>query len=133
MPWHSGLSVGIELIDEQHKELFRRADMLFEAGRKGQAKEYIGELMAFLDGYTKQHFKEEEAYMLRVGFPEYEEHKKIHAGFIQKLQELRKEYDASGGNLTVIVSANQLVIDWLTRHVSNMDRRIGEFVRKQGS
>lgn len=48
MPWHPGLSVGIELIDEQHKELFRRADMLFEAGRKGQAKEYIGELMAFL-------------------------------------------------------------------------------------
>ena len=49
MPWHPSLSVGIEHIDEQHKEWFNRAERLFDAGKKGQAKEYIGELLEFLD------------------------------------------------------------------------------------
>ncbi len=130
MPWHPSLSVGIDLIDDQHKELFRRADMLFEAGRKGQAKEHVGELLEFLDSYTKQHFKDEEEYMASIGYPGLEEQKRAHAAFVRQLQELRQKYDASGGNLTVIISANQLVINWLTKHVSNVDRKIGEFLHR---
>lgn len=130
MPWHPSLSVGIDLIDDQHKELFRRADMLFEAGRKGQAKEHVGELLEFLDSYTKQHFKDEEEYMASIGYPGLEEQKRAHAAFVRQLQELRQKYDASGGNLTVIISANQLVINWLAKHVSNADRKIGEFLHR---
>ena len=76
MPWHPSLSVGIELIDEQHKEWFKRAEDLFEAGKKGQAKEYIGELLGFLDQYTKKHFADEERYMLSINYPGYDEQKR---------------------------------------------------------
>ena len=127
MPWHPSLSVGIELIDEQHKEWFNRAERLFDAGKKGQAKEYIGELLEFLDSYTKKHFADEERYMRQLNYPGLEEQKKAHAAFIAQLAKLREDYDASGGSISVIINANRIVIDWLTKHISNMDRQIGEF------
>ncbi|HHT41876.1 MAG TPA: hemerythrin family protein [Firmicutes bacterium] len=131
MPWSPSLSVGIELIDEQHKEWFDRAERLFEAGKKGQAKEYIGELLEFLDSYTRKHFADEEKYMAQMGYPGLEEQKKAHASFIAQLAELRQNYDSSGGSISVIINANKIVIDWLTKHISQMDRKIGEFVNKK--
>lgn len=131
MPWSPSLSVGIERIDEQHKEWFDRAERLFEAGKKGQAKEYIGELLEFLDSYTRKHFADEEKYMAQMGYPGLEEQKKAHASFIAQLAELRQNYDSSGGSISVIINANKIVIDWLTKHISQMDRKIGEFVNKK--
>lgn len=77
MPWAPNLSIGVRHIDEQHKTLFEKADMLFEAGKNKQAKEYIGELLEFLDQYTKQHFVDEENYMRSINYPGYEEQKRL--------------------------------------------------------
>jgi len=127
MPWTSNLSVGVKMIDDQHKTWFEKAEKLFEAGKNHQAKEYIGELLAFLDDYTKKHFVDEEKYMLSIHYPEYEAQKKAHAAFISELAKLRKDFEASGGSLLVILNANQMVLDWLTKHILNMDKKIGQY------
>ncbi|NMA02940.1 MAG: hemerythrin family protein [Clostridia bacterium] len=132
MPWSPSLSVGVDMIDEQHKLWFEHAEKLFEAGKNRQAKEYIGELLEFLDIYTKKHFADEEEYMLRIEYPGYDEQKRAHTAFIAQLDKLRKDYHTSGGNITVIINANQLVINWLTKHISNMDKKIGEFAQQKG-
>ncbi|HHY51639.1 MAG TPA: hemerythrin family protein [Clostridiales bacterium] len=132
MPWTPSLSVGVELIDEQHKTWFEKADKLFEAGKNNQAKEYVGELLDFLDSYTKKHFADEEQYMLSIHYPGLEEQKRAHTAFIAELTKLRSQYKESGGNLTVIINANKMVIEWLTKHISNMDKKIGDFVRQKG-
>lgn len=131
MPWHPSLSVGIDLIDEQHREWFSRAEALFEAGKKGQGKEKVGEMLEFLDSYTKKHFADEEKYMLSISYPEYDAQKKAHTAFIAQLQKLRKDYDSSGGSLTTIIGANKMVINWLTTHISNMDKKIGVYAKEQ--
>lgn len=131
MPWHESLSVGIAQIDEQHKEWFRRAENLFEAGKQGKAKEYIGEMLEFLDSYTKKHFADEERYMQQIDYPGLDEQKKAHAAFISQLAKLRDDYESSSGSISVIIAANKIVIDWLTKHISNLDRKIGEFVRSK--
>jgi hemerythrin len=131
MPWTPNLSVGVSHIDEQHKIWFDHAEKLFEAGKNHKAKEYIGELLEFLDNYTKQHFSDEEKYMLSINYPGYAEQKQAHDNFIKRLADLRSEYKTSGGNILVIINANTMVIEWLTKHISNMDKKIGEFVAKQ--
>lgn len=131
MLWTPDLSVGVELIDEQHKALFEKAEQLFEAGKNNRAKEYVGELLRFLDEYTRKHFGDEERYMLSINYPGYNEQKAAHMAFIAKLDDLRKEYDKSGGNLMVILNANRMVLDWLIQHISKMDKEIGEFAKKQ--
>jgi hemerythrin len=131
MPWTPNLSVGVPLIDDQHKKWFENAEKLFEAGKNNQAKEYVGGLLEFLDSYTKKHFADEERYMQSINYPEYASQKKAHDGFIQELTKLRNDYKTSGGNLLVIINANQMVLNWLTSHISNMDKKLGEFAAKK--
>lgn len=126
--WTPNLSVGINSIDQQHKTLFEKANQLFEAGKNNRAKDFIAEMLEFLDSYTKQHFRDEEAYMRSISYPEYEDQKKLHDGFIAALGRLKKEYKESGGNILVILNANQMVVDWLLKHISIEDKKIGVFV-----
>ena len=132
MPWTTALSVGVSQIDDQHKTLFEKAEKLFEAGKNNQAKEYVGELLAFLEDYTKKHFADEERYMLSIGYPGLDEQKRAHIGFVMQLAKIRSDYAASGGNIMVITSANQLMLQWLTRHISDMDKKIGQYAKSIG-
>jgi len=129
--WNKNYEVGVDLIDSQHKKWFEKADQLFEAGKSGKSKEYIIQMFDFLDDYTKTHFRDEEKYMTSINYPELALQKQMHEGFIKKLAELRKDYETAGANLTVILGANQFILDWLTKHISNADKKIGEFARKQ--
>lgn len=130
MPWTPNLSVGITMIDDQHKMWFQKAEALFEAGKNNRAKEYVGELLDFLDDYTKKHFADEEKYMLSIKYPGYQEQKAAHTAFIAQLNKIKSDYNTSGGNLLVILNANQMILDWLTKHISNMDKKIAEFAKK---
>lgn len=125
--WTPNLSVGVTSIDQQHKTLFDKANELFEAGKNNKTKEFISEMLDFLDAYTKQHFQSEEAYMRSINYPGYNDQKKLHTDFIAALANLKKEYDASGGNIIVILNANQMVVDWLLKHISIEDKKIGTF------
>lgn len=127
--WTPDLSVGVENIDSQHKIWFDKADQLFEAGKSGKSKEYIAQMFDFLDDYTKQHFRDEEAYMAKIKYPGIEEQKNLHKNFITELTKLKKDYQESGGNISLIINANQMIINWLTQHISSMDKKIGVFAK----
>jgi hemerythrin-like metal-binding domain len=129
MLWTENLSVGVEAIDEQHKKLFEMTEQLFEAGKKNMAMGFIVELLDFLDDYTKKHFSDEEAYMLKIGYPEYQYQKKAHDEFIHQIKILKKDYESSGGNIVLIINANQILLDWLLKHISKDDKKIGEFAK----
>ncbi len=129
MPWTPNLTVGVVAIDEQHKTLFEKADALFEAGKNRKSAEYIGGLLEFLDLYTKEHFGDEERYMLSIQYPEYEAQKRAHTDFLSRLAKLKEEYKKSGGNILVILEANQMMINWLTQHISGMDKKIGDYAK----
>lgn len=129
MEWTPDLSVGVSMIDEQHKVWFQKANDLFDAGQKHQAKEFIGELLDFLDDYTKKHFHDEEQYMMRIHYPEFNAQKQAHTAFIEQLNKLKKDYSESGCNILVIINADQLVLGWLTSHITNMDKKIGQYAK----
>lgn len=67
--------------------------------------------------------------MMSIHYPGYAEQKQAHTAFIAQLEKLRNEYKSSGGNLLVILNANQMVVDWLTKHISNMDKKIGDYAK----
>jgi len=125
--WTPSLSVGVDFIDEQHKGLFEKASELFEAGQKGKGRDYLLQMFDFLDEYTKTHFRDEEKYMESINYPELDAQKKAHAYFEEELSRLRKDFTESGGNLVLMVKANKMIVDWLTKHISSMDKKIGEY------
>lgn len=129
MGWTEDLSVGVEQIDQQHKIWFDKANQLFDAGKNGKAKEFIAQMLEFLDEYTKMHFRDEEKYMLSIHYPEYDTQKKLHTDFIAELAKLKKDYQESGGNIAVVINANQMVVNWLIHHISTQDKKIGQYAK----
>lgn len=127
--WTPNLSVGVENIDHQHKLLFEKANNLFQAGKQRKGKEVIAEMLDFLEDYTKQHFRDEEAYMAKINYPGLEQQKAAHKNFVAELAKLKEEYQKSGGNIVVIIRANQLIVNWLTKHISTMDKQIGLYAK----
>lgn len=129
MVWTQNLSVGVASIDSQHKMWFDKANALFDACSQGKGRAYISELLDFLTDYTHTHFRDEESYMQKINYPRYSIQKKLHTDFIAQLNNLKKDLNASQGNLAVVISANTLVLNWFTNHISTEDKQIGEFVK----
>jgi len=126
--WNDELSVGVENVDEQHKELFNRFNRLLEACSNGCGKKEIGSLLLFLDEYVQVHFRDEEKLQIAHSFPEYPAHREEHKLFMQKLDEFKKEMLSAGATLSLTIATNTLLIDWLVNHISVMDKKIGEFI-----
>ncbi len=125
--WTPELSVGVDYIDSQHKVWFEKANQLFQAGKEGKAKEVIIEMLDFLDEYTKKHFRDEEEYMAKIKYPDIEKQRSAHNKFVADLAKLKQDFQKSGGNIALIINANQMIVNWLTRHISTMDKQIGVY------
>ncbi len=134
MQWTEDLSVGVEEIDDQHKELFRRINALVDAIRRGECKDVIDGVLKFLEDYAVVHFAEEEAHMVRHRYPEYTLHKAQHAIYLKALMDLKRQAAqprAHGGSYELSVMTNQVVVDWIIAHIANVDKKLGEFLKSR--
>ncbi len=134
MQWNKDLSVGVEKIDEQHRELFEKINNLVAAVKQSVCKYKIGDVIMFLEDYVVFHFGEEEKYMRQFGYPGYQAHKKQHDKFIENFNELKKELPKleggkNPGSYDLSVETNQVVVDWILDHIAKVDRQLGEFLK----
>lgn len=128
--WNEDLAVGIEDIDDQHKELFNRFNKLLDACSSGSGKAEIGSTLLFLDEYVQVHFRDEEKLQVAHAFPDYPAHHEQHRIFVDKLESFKTEMLTTGATLSLTIATNTLLIDWLVNHISRMDRKLGEFLKK---
>ena len=133
MEWTKDLSVGIDMIDNQHKELFSRINDLVDAIKQKTCKYKIGDVVKFLDEYILFHFKEEEEYMQKYQYPEYDSHKARHTEFIENFRELKKELPKleggkNPGSYDLSVETNQVVVDWILDHIAKVDMEFARFL-----
>jgi hemerythrin len=128
--WRDDLLTGVEEIDTQHKELFRRFDDLLNACNEGKGNEEVLRLFTFLDEYVVAHFTAEERIMRLCGYRDYLEHKQEHRGFVRRLEELKRKFRDEGAGLTLVISTNKMMIEWLTRHIDKMDKEIAAYFGK---
>lgn len=131
--WSPALSVGVEPIDEQHRELFRRAHVLVEALKSGHRAE-VGELFEWLGQYASEHFAAEEDFMREVGYPGLAAHRERHEEFRRQLGTLVAEHQRKGATPLVTLELHNWLSDWLRKHVSSEDQELGRFVasRRKG-
>ena len=132
LEWTPALSVGVDEIDAQHRELFRRAGRLLEGIRSGEPQE-LGELVDFLYRYAVEHFGAEEEHMRRTRFPGYARHKAEHDRFISDLLALAREHERSGAGAFLSLKVNQWLTTWLREHVSGTDAELGKFLVRRSA
>ncbi len=125
--WTQALSTGIEEIDEQHRELFRRVDRLLRAAGEGGE---VGPLLAFLREYVVQHFAAEERYMAAQAYPGQASHQAEHRRFADDLAALDADFSGPGAGAEVSARLHRQVADWLRTHILVTDVALGRFVRR---
>jgi hemerythrin len=127
--WREELSLGVDQIDNQHKELLARFDMLLTACKQGKGGEEVLYLLNFLDEYVVVHFGDEEKLQKQSRFPDYESHRLEHQSFIDKLADLKKRIADEGVQIDLVLDTNKLLLDWLIRHISIRDKAVGKHLR----
>ncbi len=80
--WNEGLSVDNEMIDNQHKELFRLIDDFYHGIASKKGKKAMVQVIDRLEKYMHEHFNFEEFKMKMANYPELDAHMKEHKEFI---------------------------------------------------
>lgn len=129
--WNSELSVGVEQIDDQHKELIRIANGLINAISLGRDERILSNVTRKLREYTVFHFASEERLMDEVHYPERGEHANEHA----RLKKHVKDYQRviyKNEELTP-ETVLQFLKEWLLGHILTHDRELARFIHEQKS
>ncbi|HEX2938291.1 MAG TPA: bacteriohemerythrin [Ruminiclostridium sp.] len=130
MKWTDDLSVGVELIDSEHKSLINAINELFDACGKGLGRKKISETLEFMQNYIRTHFSDEEKLQKKCGYPDYSNHCRYHASFIEKVGNYSKRLEEEGANIALVADFNSFVTDWLINHISREDKKIGLYIKQ---
>jgi len=131
IPWSDHYIVGIDSIDEQHRELFRRFNQVCDAVWDGQGKESIRNFLHYLAQYTQEHFGNEETNMRKHGYPAYEAHKKAHDSLVADVSVFVEKYETEDVPADVVVKVISDLGDWTRNHIRLMDQELGRFLQAQ--
>ncbi len=126
--WTPELSVGIELIDAQHRELYARLDHFLATAAAGRVDELL-DLLHFLAGYIEEHFRTEEELMRSSGYPDLDAHVAEHGSFHELFATLVARFARYGDDARVTEFARREVCTWLEAHVCTTDRVLAEWLR----
>lgn len=128
--WKDQYSVGIDIIDEQHKKLFEIGNRAYELLKDEFCVDHydgVVDIINELRDYTKFHFKTEEEYMLKINYSRYFTQKVAHDDFIQKIYEIDFE-QIDEDPKTYAEDLLTFVYEWISYHILQQDKLIPDQV-----
>lgn len=130
MKWQYNYSLNDRQIDEQHIKLIAEVERLRLLVDEGCENALLLETFTVIINYAKEHFIDEERLMRQVGFPEAENQEKMHAEFIEKIDDKllrfrsRKKFEIR--ELFAFLQA------WIENHILVEDRKVADFIARKG-
>jgi len=128
--WRDEYSVGIQEIDEEHKQLVRLINQLNEAIVMGSKRERIEVVFNELTDYTRIHFAVEEALMRIVHYKGYDSHKEIHDDITHQVLAFKEKFN--NGKYQSASELMNFLINWLFNHINQVDKAYVDTFIKAG-
>lgn len=125
--WNPTMSVGVEILDDDHKKLIGMLTVLLEDGVAAKNRDDLVQLLNDLLDYTSVHFTREEDLMDRQGYPDLDAHKAAHRYFVDEVRKLSREYDESN-TMMLRIDLILLLKEWLIEHIQSVDMRYKPFM-----
>lgn len=129
MEWTESLSVGVDAIDSQHKELIKRVNHFYVALKSENGKAETLKVLDFLSSYVVTHFRDEEGLQVKYNYPKYSEHRKMHQDFIETVKDVKTEIQKGGVTTASSTMIAMTVTNWLVNHISIQDKDIGKHIK----
>ncbi|TCL74269.1 hemerythrin [Hydrogenispora ethanolica] len=136
MIWKEKYNLGVPLIDAQHRELFSRVTDFVETLRKPvrweEKVDNVNQTLNFMKDYVVTHFHDEEAYQRKIGYLEFEAHRKIHNDMVEYVVNIAKQYEKEGYQEQLMQQFAGKLLAWLINHVAAEDQKIASFAKAKG-
>ena len=131
LEWDDCLSVGVDLIDEQHRAWIERFNKVVGAISERRGANEVSKTLGFLVDYTEEHFGTEEARMAETGYPETEEHLDRHNDIRLTLNGLVDDFREEGPTEELAGDVETFLGNWLIKHIREVDMKLGAFLSAQ--
>ncbi|MDH5637383.1 MAG: bacteriohemerythrin [Nitrospinota bacterium] len=128
--WDGKYTLGIKAIDEQHKKLFDLINKLEKSVREGNSRAMVAKVLDDLLHYTVTHFSDEERVLLENNYSEYEFHLSEHNDLLAQVREFKNNHDA--GKSVITMELMGFLVNWLTNHINQTDRKYVPFLESKG-
>ncbi len=118
---------GIDLVDEEHKELFRIIGEVSQVINNDFIPDKYDEIVSLLEqlkNYTKFHFSDEEKYMESIQYEGLPAQRRAHDAFVNRLEEMNLEQIDEHQQET-LEELMVFLTEWLVNHILYMDKKIG--------
>lgn len=117
----SRLSVGIEIIDTQHKKWVSIMNELDEAILSMKGPKLLEKTFEEMVSYVHYHFAEEEKLMAERAYADLDEHKRIHGIFKEHIEQYQKDFQS--GDLVLCSQVMRTLKRWLEDHIMVEDKK----------
>lgn len=127
--WDNDLSVGVDVIDNDHKKLFsllRLLKVTIKAGKKSENKT-TEKLLSDLFVHADLHFNREETLMKVCGYPHYENHRQVHNMIRVQLKHYLDSY-ADFPSILNLELLQSFIETWLVDHIGSMDKQYSSWM-----
>jgi hemerythrin len=129
--WGESLSVGVGLIDEQHRKWIERLNEVESAIKARRGMQQIVSTLDFLSEYTRFHFSTEEQYMVQTGYPELENHMAKHEELRKTLGNLIEDFKEDGITEKISEAVGTFLGNWLKDHIRVVDQVFAAFLKEK--
>jgi len=128
--WSSTFSVGVKIIDDQHKGLLNLVNDLFNhvTGNEAEEQAYFTKVIQQAVQYVKVHFMTEEKIMIHTKFPGYAEHKKAHDAFVLAVVDNVKNFKTS--KKLALMDFTKFLKEWILTHIAIMDKQYFNYFKQ---
>jgi len=128
--WEGKFSVGISIIDQEHKKLIGILNKAVFANEHNDNPVETLELLGDMLEYSRKHFSTEEAYMLKFKFPEYQLHRNEHLDFTNKT--IMNHHNFISGDYQIANEILEYLKQWLVNHIQVTDKKYIDCFKKNG-
>ena len=130
LEWDDKYSVGISMIDEEHKKLIGLLNKVIYAKEHNGNPEELKEVLYGITMYAMIHFSEEENYMLEFNYPEYQTHRNEHIDFSNKTLAYCERIANRDSHFTNEVL--EYLKRWLVNHIKVTDKKYIDCFKRNG-
>ncbi len=122
-------SVGVKIIDEQHRNIADVVNQMHQSILKLDKKQSVKNLIELLE-LLENHFETEESMMKGSGFPGYISHKLEHDRFYRQILTATDNYKK--GNESFGLEQLKGIKRWFFNHIEINDKKCGKFFVEKG-
>lgn len=124
--WERILSVEVDEIDDDHRKLLNIFNLLNQALADGDTLQYQLALLEELINCTIWHFSHEERLMLKHGYEDFEEHRRVHQELVKSVRGFQTRF--TRGHKSMLEEDIEYLERWLTEHILTDDMRLGAYL-----